>query len=96
MTQVTIHQAKTNLSKLIAKALEGEEVVIAKRDRPLVRLDIIPPAKPQRKIGWGKGLVTYIAPDFDAPLEDFAEYMETADEEKQRMKNRRKLSRRKK
>ncbi len=85
MTQVTIHQAKTNLSKLIAKVMEGEEVVIAKRDQPLVRLEVIRPAKPERKIGWGKGLIKYIAPDFDAPLEEFAEYMETAEEEQQRL-----------
>jgi prevent-host-death family protein len=40
MTQVTVHQAKTHLSKLINKALEGEEVVIAKRDKPVVRLAV--------------------------------------------------------
>ena len=34
----TIHQAKTHLSKLIQRALAGDEVVIAKRDQPLVRL----------------------------------------------------------
>jgi prevent-host-death family protein len=37
VTQATIHQAKTHLSKLIRKALAGEEVVIAKRDKPVVR-----------------------------------------------------------
>lgn len=58
MTQVTVHQAKTHLSKLINKALEGEEVVIAKRDEPLVRLQVVRSRKGQRRLGWAKGLVT--------------------------------------
>ena len=39
--QVTIHQAKTQLSKLIAAAERGEEIIIARRDKPVVRLSII-------------------------------------------------------
>ena len=95
MTQATIHQAKTHLSKLIRKALDGEEVIIAKRDKPLVRVEAVRSKTPKRKIGWGKGLVTYIAPDFDEPLEDLAEYMETAEEEKMRLAKRKKSTRRK-
>ena len=95
MTQATIHQAKTHLSKLIRKALDGEEVIIAKRDKPLVRLEAIGSKTLKRKLGWGKGLVTYIAPDFDEPLEDFAEYMETAEEEKTRRAKRKRSTRRK-
>jgi prevent-host-death family protein len=82
MTQATIHQAKTHLSKLIRKALDGEEVIIANRDKPLVRLEAVRQKTTTRKLGWGKGLVSYVAPDFDEPLEDLAEYMETAEEEK--------------
>ena len=95
MTQATIHQAKTHLSKLIRKALDGEEVIIANRDKPLVRLEAVHSKKSKRKIGWGKGLVTYSAPDFDEPLEDLAEYMETAEEEKMRLAKRKKSTRRK-
>ena len=95
MTQATIHQAKTHLSKLIRKALDGEEVIIAKRDKPLVRLEALRPQKNKRKLGSGKGLITYMAPDFDEPLEDFAEYMETAQEEKVRLAKRKRTMRRK-
>ena len=95
MTQATIHQAKTHLSKLIRKALDGEEVIIAKRDKPLVRVEAVRSKTLKRKIGWGKGLVTYIAPDFDEPLEDLAEYMETAEEEKMRLAKRKRSMRRK-
>ena len=41
MTQATIHEAKTHLSRLIRKALDGEEVIIAKRHKPLVRLEAV-------------------------------------------------------
>ena len=42
MTQFNIHSAKTNLSKLIEAALAGDEVIIAKGSKPVVRLVPIP------------------------------------------------------
>lgn len=76
---VTVHKAKTQLSKLIEKVLSGEEVIIARRDVPLIRLELI-----KKTGGYGsmKGLIRYMAPDFNEPLPDFAEYMETAEEAK--------------
>ncbi|MDZ7363194.1 MAG: type II toxin-antitoxin system Phd/YefM family antitoxin [candidate division KSB1 bacterium] len=74
MSQVTIHQAQTQLSRLIRKVLAGEEVVIAKGKVPLVKLVAVRNGKAQRKIGADKGLIE-IAEDFDAPLDDFKEYM---------------------
>lgn len=78
--QATIHEAKTHLSKLIQKALKGEEVIIAKRDKPLVRLQVIELPKGKRRMGWAKGLVTQMAPDFDAEIEDFEDYMDAPEE----------------
>lgn len=75
MTQVTIHEAKTHLSKLIQMVLDGEEVIIAKRDKPLVKLVMIEEKKPQRRLGGAADMILYIADDFDEPLEEFAEYM---------------------
>lgn len=75
MQQVTIHEAKTNLSRLIQAALAGEEVVIAKGKQPLVKLVVVPELRQQRRIGGAEGMVLFMADDFDAPLEDFAEYM---------------------
>jgi prevent-host-death family protein len=49
--QVTIHEAKTHLSRLIAAVERGEEVIIARRDKPVVRLVIEKPEKPKRKLG---------------------------------------------
>lgn len=58
MTTVTVHHAKTHLSKLIAAAERGEEVVIARGDKPAVRIVPFAPApKPERKPGRLKGLV---------------------------------------
>jgi antitoxin (DNA-binding transcriptional repressor) of toxin-antitoxin stability system len=75
MTQVTIHEAKTHLSRLIQQALAGEEIVIAKGQRPLVKLVALPEARPQRRIGQARGVVLYMADDFDEPLPEFEGYM---------------------
>ena len=50
--QVTIHEAKTHLSRLIAAVERGEEVVIARRDKPVVRLVIEKPVRPKRTLGF--------------------------------------------
>lgn len=73
MLQVNIHEAKTNLSKLIQKVVDGEEVIIAKGNKPLVKLILIEQLKPKRRIGSARGQVV-IAEDFNEPLEEFEEY----------------------
>ena len=62
---VTMHAAKTHLSKLIEAALRGEDVVIAKGDKPLVRL--APIAQSPFRIGLLAGRVPPGGPDFLAP-----------------------------
>ncbi|CAN5725638.1 hypothetical protein BH11VER1_BH11VER1_21500 [soil metagenome] len=57
MTQVSIHEAKTHLSRLIEKVLRGEEVIIAKRHRPVVRLVMEQPEKRDQALGALRGLV---------------------------------------
>jgi len=74
--QVNIHEAKTQLSKLIQEALSGREVIIAKGNKPMVRLDVLPEARNQRKIGNAKDLILNMADDFDDPIDDFKDYME--------------------
>jgi antitoxin (DNA-binding transcriptional repressor) of toxin-antitoxin stability system len=74
MMQVTIHEAKTHLSKLIQKALVGEEIIIAKGQKPLVKLVALPEAQKQRRIGGAKGVILHMADNFDAPLPEFEEY----------------------
>lgn len=72
---VNIHEAKTNLSKLIKKVMNGEEVIIAKSNKPMVKLVQYDTSKPKRRLGTAKGRIK-IAPDFEAALEDFKEYMQ--------------------
>lgn len=56
MATVTIHEAKTTLAKLIARAEAGEEIVIARGKDPVVRLAPVKPGVPGRVGGWLKGL----------------------------------------
>ena len=74
--QVNIHEAKTQLSKLIQAALNGKQVIIARGNKPVVRLEVLPEARNYRKIGNAKGLILSMASDFDEPLDDFKEYMQ--------------------
>ncbi len=75
MAQVTIHEAKTHLSRLIQRVLAGEEIIIAKGQQPLVKLVALPEARRQRRIGHARGVILYMAGDFDEPLDEFADYM---------------------
>ncbi len=72
--QINIHDAKTHLSKLIEQALAGEEIIIAKAGKPLVRLQVLNKVKTQRRLGTARHTVKFIADDFDAPLADLADY----------------------
>jgi prevent-host-death family protein len=65
--QMTIHAAKTNLSKLIDAALKGEEVIIARGGTPVVRLVPVE-AKKTFKFGVIPELVGTQAPDFLEPM----------------------------
>ena len=74
MKKYTIYQAKSQLSKLLRQALNGEEVIISNRNNPLVRLTVI--EKPDRKklLGMFKGKIS-ISKDFNETPKDFKDYM---------------------
>ncbi|HZH02595.1 MAG TPA: type II toxin-antitoxin system Phd/YefM family antitoxin [Myxococcaceae bacterium] len=67
MSEVNVHQAKTHLSKLLARVESGEEIVITKAGRPVAKLVPLTVAKGPRVPGECRGQV-WIADDFDAPL----------------------------
>jgi antitoxin (DNA-binding transcriptional repressor) of toxin-antitoxin stability system len=67
MRQFTVHAAKTNLSKLIEATLAGEDVVIARGDKAVVRLVAIPQGK--FKLGLLEGQLGE-GPDFLAPMDE--------------------------
>lgn len=65
MSVVNVHEAKTQLSRILDRVAKGEEIVIAKAGRPVAKLVPIP-GKP-REPGRCKGKI-HIADNFDAPL----------------------------
>ena len=67
MPTVNIFEAKTQLSKLIAMAESGEEVVIARAGKPVARLTQFKPEKRPIVFGLMKDKI-WVADDFDAPL----------------------------
>lgn len=75
--KVTVRKAKANLDRLIQKVWSGEEVVIVKGKKPLVRfVAALEDAKPKkRRIGGAKGVIGFIPDDFNALLDDFKDYM---------------------
>jgi prevent-host-death family protein len=77
-TRISIQEAQTKLAELIHDLHEGAEVVITEHNQPVARL--LPAASATRRTprqpGTLRGTVSYMAPDFDAPLDDFKEYME--------------------
>lgn len=70
---VNLAEAKARLSELVDRCLAGEEIVIARRNQPLVRLQVV--EAPQRTVRLGRHVGRIqVADDFDEPLADFADY----------------------
>ena len=67
MPIVNVHEAKTQLSRLLEAAEAGEDVVIARAGRPVVRL--VPVRQARRKLGLMQGRFK-VPDDFDAPLSE--------------------------
>ena len=73
MAQIGMHEAKTHLSRLVERALEGEEIILTRRGEPAVRL------VPERAGGGFASLAgiwrgqVRIAEDFDELPDDFSE-----------------------
>jgi antitoxin (DNA-binding transcriptional repressor) of toxin-antitoxin stability system len=79
MTTISIQQAQAKRSDLIHELTPGEEVLITENSQPVARLvkeAVQVESRRARKLGTLKGNVLQMAPDFDAPLDDFKEYTE--------------------
>lgn len=81
---ISLEEAQTQYVALIEQAAKGDEIVLVRGTTPIAR--IVPPtlppapevpkaAKRRLSFGMGKGNILFMADDFDAPLEDFREYM---------------------
>ena len=74
MHQVTLEEARDRLAQLREEAGNGEEAII-KNNGYAVKLTPLPSEKPRPHLGSAKADLVYMAPDFDAPLGDFKDYM---------------------
>ncbi len=68
--QINIHDAKTQLSALLARVEAGEEVIIARANKPIARLVAYTHPKAPRRLGEAKGLIE-IKPDFGRLPDEF-------------------------
>lgn len=75
MTQFNIAEAKAHFSEIVQKAMLGEEVVIAKDNKPILRLMPLVTQNGVRKPGSAKGQVLYMAPDFDETPDHLKDYV---------------------
>ncbi len=66
---INIHDAKTNLSRIVDRVAAGAEVVIAKAGKPMARLSPIEPAPRKKRLGMLKGRIR-VPKDFNAPLDE--------------------------
>lgn len=67
-------EAKTHLSQLLDEVEAGEKIVITRHGKPVAEL-VPTVGKKRARFGCAKGEGFYMAPDFDAPLEEFKDYM---------------------
>jgi antitoxin (DNA-binding transcriptional repressor) of toxin-antitoxin stability system len=78
-TTIAVDGAQAKLKELIQRPAPGEEIILTDNERPVAKL-MREPTKPnpgrRPPPGLGNGMITFIASDFDAPLEDMKEYME--------------------
>ena len=75
MHQISIQDAQASLPALLKDVMRGEEIILTDAQLPVAKISrLTTRAHPQRRPGTLKGLLT-IAEDFDAPLEEFKDYM---------------------
>lgn len=73
MSTVNVHEAKTHLSRLLARVEAGERIVIARAGKPVAILGPVEERAPDRVPGYDRGRVT-IHPTFDDPIPDLEEW----------------------
>ena len=76
MTTVTMQEAQANLPTIISRLQPGEEIMITDQGRPLAAVKKAERTTWPCEAGCYRKDEFWMAPDFDAPLEEFREYME--------------------
>lgn len=76
MSELKLDEAQAHLREIVAGLQPGEEVVLTDNGQPTAKIVKTGRTSWPCKAGSAKGKILYMAPDFNAPLEDFKEYME--------------------
>jgi antitoxin (DNA-binding transcriptional repressor) of toxin-antitoxin stability system len=75
LKQYNIAEAKSHFSELVKLAKLGEDIMIARDNKPLLRLAPITEGRTERRPGSGKGQILAMSPEFDDLPADFKEYV---------------------
>jgi antitoxin (DNA-binding transcriptional repressor) of toxin-antitoxin stability system len=76
MTVITLEEAQKSLPDLLARLQPGEEILISEQGQPLAQVKKVGRKSGPARAGCYQKPEFWMAPDFDAPLEEFREYME--------------------
>lgn len=76
MLNVSLDDAQARLREIVIRLQPGEQVILTEQGRPMATLVGAQRTTWPCKAGTAKDKILWIAPDFDAPLEDFEEYMD--------------------
>jgi antitoxin (DNA-binding transcriptional repressor) of toxin-antitoxin stability system len=74
MTQIALDNAREQLPELVAAVEQGVEFVMTLGGKPVAKVSPAPNPRPTRRFGSSRGKIV-MSDDFDAPLDEFAEYM---------------------
>lgn len=74
MTLVSLEQAQANLPDLLHNLVPGDELVVMENDKPIAKIVTPEPRPESRRLGTMAGTVLHMAPDFDAPLDEFQDF----------------------
>jgi antitoxin (DNA-binding transcriptional repressor) of toxin-antitoxin stability system len=74
MTQIALVEAQQRLTELVEAIGRGQEFIITLEGKPVARMSAASDVRPARRFGSARGKIE-IADDFDAPLEDFGDYV---------------------
>ncbi|MBL7986668.1 MAG: type II toxin-antitoxin system prevent-host-death family antitoxin [Chlorobi bacterium] len=76
MLNITVADAQADLQRLISLAMQGEQIIISDDGNHHVLLQPIATESSPRRLGTGKGLLVYMADDFDKTPDEFQEHIE--------------------
>jgi prevent-host-death family protein len=72
---IDINDAKDKFQEIVLQAEQGDEIIITKNNKPIVKISALQEKKFHRKAGSAIGMIK-MSNDFNEPLEEFKEYME--------------------